>query len=480
MRRISAKVDWNLELAAITRKVFDKRGPALLFENIKDYEATPCNKLFTGGLATRERVSLMFGLSRDASEKDKVELIRKRFNESVKPVEVKEGPIKENILKGNDISLLDFPVPFWHPKDGGRFFNTYGGVVTRDPDTNVLNVGLYRSMVVDKNRISCPVTLTTQHWGAHYARHREMKEPMPVAIVNGWDPVLPFVACSRIPTTLSEYEVMGAIRGEPVELIKCETSDLMVPATAEIVVEGTISPDPATWEQEGPFGEYTGYYGGTASKKPVIAVKCITHRNDPIYRATLEGFGPGHPNEDGIPMQASLSAAAWNVLERAGVPGIRDVYALPPSAVATLAIQIKKLYLGHAKQAAMAVWGSGDIPDWHCKTIIVVEEDIDIHDFEALEWAFAYRVNAGMNDLVVIPGTHGSPLDPSTPRRERDFNRLGTGKWNRLLIDATRNWELEPQEQYGGDIYPPVSFLLDPEDERKVDKRWQELGLGNL
>jgi 4-hydroxy-3-polyprenylbenzoate decarboxylase len=273
---------------------------------------------------------------------------------------------------------------------------------------------------------------------------------------------------------------MGAIRRQPVELIKCETSDLLVPATAEIVVEGTVSPDPASWEIEGPFGENTGYFSGAATRKPTIQINCITYRDNPIYRATLEGFGPGHPNEDGIPTQASVSANVWNVLERANVPGILDVYALPASAVSTLAIKIKKVHHGHAKQAAMAVWGSGDIPDWQCKTVIVVEEDIDIYDFESLEWAFAYRVNAGMNDLLVIPGTHGNPLDPSTPLPERNVTQLGTGKWNRLLIDATRNWELGPQELHGRDIYPPVSFLLDPEDEKNVVKRWKELGLEDL
>lgn len=477
LKRIKEEVNWNREIGAVTRKVFDKNGPALLFENIKGYnhEGSRCKRLFTGGLATFARCALMLGLPKNTPVTKLIQKVKAGFRDSLKPMEISSGPVKENILMGEKIDLYDFPVPLWHPMDGGRYINTFCGVVTKDPETGHINVGLYRGMLKGKKEIAVPI-VPSQHWGLHYKKYKALGRPMPVAVVIGWEPLLPFLAASGIPYDKAEYDVMGALRGEPMPLVRCQTNDLLVPAYSEIVLEGIISLDKSSWTKEGPFGEYTGYYGGEASPKPLLKVECVTHRSDPIFRGTLEGMGPGHPNEDGIMMQLSVSALAWNALETAGIPGIKDVYSLPASCATSLAVQIHKTYLGQAKQVALAVWGSG-LPMWLCKYVIVVEEDIDIHDFTALEWAIAYRVNPGENDLLVVPGTHGSPLDPSIRMEERDVKKLGTGKWNRLLIDATKNWEYEPQEQYGNEIYPPVAFKLSKEDEELVERRWKEYGI---
>ena len=471
--RIKAEVDWDVEIGGIARRALDEQGPAILFENIKDYKDGRCTKLFTGGIGTRKRLAMALGLPKDSNFTDMTELFRKSFKEQVKPMILDNGPVKENVLKGGDVNFYEFPIPKWHHWDGGRFPQTSVGVVTKDPDTGWVNVGTYRGMLVDKNRLSEALSYK-QHWGMHFTKYRDRGESMPLAVFLGWDPVYFIVGAAGVPYNICEYDVMGAIRKKPVPLVKCETVDLYVPANAEIVYEGHISPDPDTYEYDGPFGEYTGYYAGEREKRPVMKVDCIMHRNDPIFQGTLECWGPGHINEDACMTQISGSAVAWNILESSGIPGILDVYLLPASAVATVSVKIKKTYLGQAKQIAMALWAQ--MPYWMGKNVIVVDDDIDIHDFEAIEWAIAYRFNPGEGDLVVVEGTPGSPIDPAIPIEQRNMKRFGVGVCNRMLIDATKNWRYTPQEQYGGEVYPPVGFTIDKETKTLIDKRWKEYG----
>jgi len=470
LKRIEAEVHWDIEIGAITRTVQDMMGPALLFENIKDYKNSWCRKFFTAGLAAPRRLSLMLGLPKDTDLKQQVEITRKRFKERIKPVMVDRGPVKENIIKGEGINIYELPVPRWYYMEGGRRINTSVGVVTKDPETGWVNVGMYSGFIVDERTIVVAL-VRQQHWGRHFSKYRAMGKPLPVAVVYGWDPAMIFVACSGIPPEISEYDIMGSIRQQPVELVKCETVDLEVPAWAEIVIEGYVSPDPATFQKHPIHQDYAGYMG-PEYLMPVLKVGCITHRNDPIYRGTMEGAGPGHPTEDSVMEQLSTSALVWNILESAGLPGVSDVYMLPSSCVTNCVVQIRKTYLGQAKQVAMAIWGSW-LPMWLCKNVIVVEEDIDIRNLEAVEWAIAYRVNPGHNDIVVVPGTPGTPQDPSCrePGRKEPLP-----KFNRMLIDATRNWEFQPQEEFGSTTYSPVACDIRPEDKELVKRRWKEYG----
>jgi 4-hydroxy-3-polyprenylbenzoate decarboxylase len=469
LKHIDAEVDWNEEIGAITRKVYSKRGPALLFENIKGHKGTISTKLFTGGLLTIGRVAMMLDLPKETDIKNLIEVVRQRFKNPVEPKQVKDGPIKENIIRGADIDLFQFPVPKWHYLDGGRYINTFCGVVTKDPETGIRNVGLYRGMILDKDEIGV-LLVPGQGWGVHYLKYQELKKPMPVAVVYGYDEALVFNAAAPLPRDLDEYKVTGALRQEPVELIKCETVDLDVPAEAEIVVEGYISPDPKDYKMEGPFGEYTGYYGERA-KRPVIKVTCITHRNDPIFRGTLEGRDHKNPNEDGAIFVVNLSAIAKNILESQGVPGVLEVRVGPITFV-----KIKKLFRGHAKQVAAALWGSS-AAQYLFKIVIVVEEDTDIWSSMAVEAALAYRVNAAEDDIVFFPGSFGAVLDPSTRVKDRDEIRFGTGKWARILIDATKNWDYEKIPEWGNQVYPPSSVELSKEQEELVNRRWKEYGI---
>lgn len=478
LKEIDAEVDWHVELGNIVRLAQGPgTGPALLFNNIKDYNGvgSRCRRIFTGGVGSYRRIAMMLGCDPDIHPRDLVKLGRTVFNDRLPPRLVPTGPVKQNILMGEQVNLFDFPSPHWNRVDGGRYIMTYAACVTRHPQTGVMNVGIYRGMVGDRNHV--PVLIwRAQHIGNHYTAYQQagLKE-MPIAFVIGWEPVLGFCAGQPVASGVCEYDVMGALRGEPVDLVKCETVDLEVPASAEIVIEGLISTDPSDDMMEGPFAEFTGYVAGDCSPKPTARITCITHRDDPILRGAIEGSLPGSFSENAICSSIMRSATAWDVLDRAGVPNVTDVFGAPVHAGINLLVSIKQTYRNQAKQVANALWGSS-AAHVRYKHVTVVDEDIDIHDYAAVDWAIAYRVNAGENDVIVMPSTFGAGLDPSTRRRDRNASLFGTGKWNRLLIDATMNLDYDPDPDLDGARFPPTVWPS-KEDQEAVRARWAELGL---
>jgi 4-hydroxy-3-polyprenylbenzoate decarboxylase len=478
LRRIAAEVDWDREIGAIARRVLEKKGPALLFENIKGYASGRCTKLFVSGLGSRSRLALALGLPPDIANRDIVQYVMKKNRETLPPVLVDTGPVKDVIIRGDAIDQTEFPVPKWHYLEGGRYIHTFSAIVTKDPDTGVTNVGLYRGMIGQKNTAPFLLIKGGQHWGAHFAKWSARGKPMPVACVIGWDPIMPFLSGSPLPAGVCEWDVMGAYRGDPVELVRCETVDLEVPAAAEIVIEGTISDDPASYELEGPFGEFTGYVSDLPTPRPTMKLSCITHRRDPILCGSLEGTLPGSYSENSVMSSVQRAAIAWNILNGAGIPGILDVYAPPITNGVNIRIQIKKHYQGQPKQIAAALWGNS-AAQYRYKHVTVVEEDIDPAVDEQVEWALAHRVNAGEGGIVIFPGIFGSPIDPSTPMEDRDVAQLGTGLWNRMLIDATRSWKNPRRPQWGNERFPPT-VRPGADDEERVKARWAEYGLGDL
>ncbi|MFC2013416.1 UbiD family decarboxylase [Chloroflexota bacterium] len=478
LKRITAEVDWDLEVSAITRRIANDEGPALLFENVRDHQNTTCTKLFMNGLGSQKRVAMALNLPRETGYRGIVEFIKERLGRQVEPVKISSGPVKQNIVKGDAINLYEFPVPRYNELDGGRYINTRGCIVTMDPDTKIMNVGMYRGMIGDDEK-SIPVLLIPyQHWGRHFLKYKARGEEMPVAVIHGWDPVI--ITCASTPINhpgYSEYEVAGSLRGEPVELVKCETSDLYVPASAEIVLEGRISPDPKTFQMEGIFGEYPGWYAGVRHPRPSIRVECITHRDDPIFRGGICGSSPGSLIEQCRWMPPSKSAVIWSALENAGVPNIMGVWGAVTADLANLRIQIDKMHRGHAMQVANTFFGLSNLSLHSGKNLIVVDKDVDVFDDEAVEWAVAYRTNADMGAFKFFPGTTGTSLDPSTPLPQRDELKYGGGKWNRVLIDATVNWELEPEEQYDGKREPPLCTQIPPKTAELINRRWKEYGL---
>lgn len=464
--RVKAKVDWDLEIGGIVQKIFDENGPALLFENIKDHENTVCRKLFSASLSATSRVALMMGLPKDTPYKEIIAVHKERIKKPVEPVIVKSGRVKENIVKEEDVDLWQFPAPKWHHLDGGRFLGTFDGVVTKDPDTGWTNIGLYRRQVHDEKTLGIPAG-HGQHIWMHFIKYRKMGKPMPIAIVNGWDPVLPATACAPLPPGVCEYDIMGALRQKPVELVKCETNDLLVPADAEIVFEGEVPTDLSTMRFEGPFGEYTGYYGSEAGLKPIINVRCITHRSDPILQGTLEGVPI---NEDHRIESVNASSVIWNHLDQY-MKGVTAVNVDPSTAWANIIVQVDNRYIGQPHQVASLIWGF--IAPYWGKNIMVVDTDIDIFDGNKISWAFAYRVDP-KKDLITFPGW-GSPTDPIVHPAERHTHTWT--KVNRLLIDATKPiHENPPAEEWNNERFAPVAYP-DEETMKKVNDRWDKLGL---
>jgi len=478
LRNIDAEVDWNIELGTIARLAQGAgTGPALMFNNIKGYNSptSRCRRVFTGGLSSYRRIALMLGLPTDTHPRELVKLGRTMMSGSIAPRIVKDGPVKQNVITGKDVDVAELPVPYWNRLDGGRYILTYGGVVTKDPETGVMNVGVYRGMIGGRDRI--PILMwRAQHIGHHVTAWQQGGQAeMPIAVAIGWEPTLEFVAGGPVPKGVCEYDVAGGLRGEPIDLVKCETVDLYVPASAEIVIEGYLGLDPATYQMEGPFAEFTGYFAGDRVPKPTIRVTAITHRNDPVFRGTIEGALPGSYSENAMTSSIMRAGAAWNVLDRAGVPGVTDVWCPPVQAGINLLVRMQQSYRGQAKQAANAIWGSS-AAHVRYKHITVVDDDIDIHDYAAVDWAIAYRVNAGEDDIVIMPATFGMGLDPSTRRRDRNPALFGTGKWNRVLIDATMNLDYDPDPEFDGARFPPLAWP-DEKDAEAAYARFAELGL---
>jgi len=465
LARIKTEVDWNLEIGAIARENMDRGGPALLFENIKDHKNTLCKKLFTCSLSTFSRVALMLGLPKDTPYKELIQVWKERIKKPIKPVIVDRGPCKENILKGDDVDLFQFPTPHWQKLDGGRYIGTFHGVVTKDPDTGWTNVGMYREMIHDRKTTTMSVA-QGQHIWFHWKKYRPKGKNMPLAVSIGWDQVLPAVSSSPVPTGVDEWDIMGALRQKPVELVKCETVDLYVPATSEIVLEGEVITDISQFVTCGPFGEFTGHYG-PANKRAPFKVNCITFRNDPILQGTMEGMPI---NEDHRICSVSHSALIWDLLNERMI-GVTGVNNDPSTAYANLVVQIDNSYYGQVHQVAANVWSS-HLSNMMCKNIIVCDQDVDIYDLNKVFWALGYRVDPS-KDIIQFPGWI-SALDPIVHPKDR--LSAGGNKGIRLLIDATKPIDRPRADEYWGEKFAVVAYP-DNETMKKVRENWKNYGI---
>ena len=463
LAKVKAEVDWDLEIGGILRKICDTGGPAVLFENIKDHKNTLCSQLFTGSMATTSRIALMLGLPKETAYKDLIKVWKERCEKPIKPVVVKTGPCKENILKGDDIDLFQFPAPHWQEIDGGRYIGTYHGVITKNPDTNWENAGMYRQVIHDKRTTSMSIA-QGQHIWMHWRKYRRSGKNMPVAVAIGGDPVLPAVASSPVPMNVDEWDIMGALRQEPIELVKCETVDLRVPASAEIVLEGEVVTDIATFRNDGPFGEFTGYYG-LPSQRAILKVSCVTFRNNPILQGTMTGkpILEGHR-----PAAIAKSAVVWDLLESRMV-GIRGVNVEPSSGYANVIVDIDNSYYGQVQQVAANIWGwmgSHEVG----KNVIVCDSDIDIYNLNEVFWAIAFRVDP-KRDIHMFPHWIHA-LDPIVHPDDKKLS-AGGNKGTRLLIDATKAIDRPRSDVLLGERFAKVAFP-DENTMNLVNKRWKE------
>ncbi|MDY6862428.1 MAG: UbiD family decarboxylase [Thermodesulfobacteriota bacterium] len=471
--RITEEVDWDEEIGALSQEAIFRKAPAFICENIRDAKDTPGKKLAMNYLCGWKRINLALGLPIDTPPREIVSFWKNRIKNPIKPVVIKDGPCKENIKKGEEVNLYDFPQPKLHSLDGGRYMLTWHLDITKDPDSEWVNCGLYRGMVLDRNSIG-RLVVPVQHWAMHGRKYQAQGKKLPLAVSIGTDPVGVMVACAQFPTGVNEYDMWGAVRGEPVELVKCETLDLMVPAQSEIVLEGEIDLNPETFRLEGPFGEYPGYYSSVKpEKRPVFKVNCVTYRNDPILTSGQIGLGPNLVPADCDYMTAiSNVAQAWDHLERCGVEGIENVAFDLNSVGTVIYIAIKKLYYGHAKQVAAALWG-GNLSIYLGKYVIVVDSDIDVWDRGMVTSAICNRTFPG-KDIVIYPGTFGGVLDPGTPVEIKQ-KVGGVGHWDRVLIDATWPFEWEAKEEWGGERHP-LQCISSPVSLDKVRTKWEKYG----
>ena len=447
LARVKTQVDWNLELSHIAKLNEERSGPALLFENVKGYSSP----VLTSACTTTSRLALIMGMPRESSLVDLMREWVQRVQNKIAPRWVETAPCKENVDRGDQINLFKFPVPKVYPRDGGRYFGTAVAVVTKDPKRGWINIGTYRLQILDERTLGTQF-IKGKHADIMLQQYAEMKQPMPIAAVIGGDPLMFLMGAARLPAFEGEYEFASAIRGAPIDVIRGETVDLPIPATAEIVVEGEVDPDKLL--PEGPFGEYTGYYSGVgATPRHFIKVNCITYRTNPIFWSTTVGRAV---TDTHMTMALTYGSTLWQELEAMRIPGIKSVYCPPEGAGRFLAIiSVKQMYPGHAAQVGTAAI-STEMGAYGLKTVIVVDEDIDAWDLPRVLWALSFRFQPSRAEF--IKRGRSTPLDPSLPIDARDIT-------SRLIIDATIPYEWKEK---------PVPIELDPEVKKKVESRWNE------
>jgi 2,5-furandicarboxylate decarboxylase 1 len=401
--RTQKPVDVKYEISAYIRKTSDVQGPALLFENLKDF-AMP---VLGGVFATRKRAILAL----ETSNEEYVNKFQSALDHLLAPKLVANAPCKEVIIKGKDVDLNKLPVPIFSEKDPAPFI-TLGLCISRDPKSGGKNTSIYRLQLKGRNRLG----IMAQHLVRQLMEAESIGKGLPIAIAIGTDPVLPLATQWMAPYGTDELALAGSLRGAPVEVAKAETVDLEVPATAEIIIEGMVLPN--VREEEGPFGEVSGYYT-PSTPKPVIEVTAITHRKNPIYQAALTGMPT---TENHILKQLPLEATYYWQLKKE-FPGVTAVHFPAAGTVGmTCIIAMKQAYECEARNLIAAMIGTR-----RNKITVVVDDDVDITDMEKVWWAITTRTQAD-EDVIVFPRVVATAMDPSV-RKLRVGSSLG--------IDAT-------------------------------------------
>lgn len=423
LRKIEG-ADWNLEIGTISQVGAEAKGPALLFDKIKDYPEG--YKLLTNSIfTTRKAQRIAFDISDKVSDTEVIKDWKTKWDKykPVPPVEVESGPIKENVLKGNDINMFKFPVPKWHEHDGGRYIGTGVATYTRDPDEGWVNLGTYRVMIHDEKTVSFYAS-PGKHATIMREKHWAKGEDCPVVVVFGEDPLI--YAASTMPLLWGQAELdfAGYLKGEPVWVIKDADTGLPIPANAEIAVAGfSPPPEKGGLKFEGPFGEWTGYYGSGGADRPFMNVTTLYHRNDPV----LHGVGLSRANAGWYPIPIHTAPTLWNRLETAGMPGIQGVWVDGIGGRTIGIVSVKQMYEGHAKAvgtlSATLLSGGAMVGKW----IIVVDEDIDPSDWDQVVWAMSSRVDPAIA-IDIVPGFLNSPLDPAFSPEQRAQKNFSMAK----------------------------------------------------
>ncbi len=454
---IDQEVDWDMEAGAIVRKVCEDKAPSPLMNKIKDY---PGHRYLGAPLANYRKLAIAMGMDPESSIPEIAgEYLERTNREPVKPVIVEkdQAPCKENIITGDDVDLFTLPAPMVHEGDGGRYLATWHFVVTKDPDKQEVNWGMYRQMVYNSKIMTGPLFPFSGGGQVFHGKYVPRGEAMPFATVIGPDP-LGAIAGSA-PTAIPEPEYTGQLLGKPVELVKCETVDLEVPTNAEIIIEGYILPDVSI--EEGPFGEYTGYRTSPRDTRTVYQVTAITHRNDPI--TTISNMGV--PTDEGQLLRSfTLGLEMDKMLRNQGIP-ITGVYMLPESTHHLVVVGVKPLYTNIAVQIAQTVFGSSLGMWFHM--VVVVDDKTDIYNFNEVLHALSTRCHP-VNGIHVWQGV-GTPLYPFLSAAER---KKSVGP--KVLFDCTFPLDWDPLSE----VPSLVSFktVYPQEIQDKVLANWEKYG----
>jgi len=472
LKRITQEVDPYLEMTEICDRTLKAGGPALLFENPKGHSIPVLGNLF----GTTKRVALGMGREdmsalRGVGEllaflkepeppkglKDawqKLPVFKQVMNMS--PKEVRSPACQEIVIEKDQVNLYDFPIQTCWPNDAGPLV-TWPLVITKGPEKERQNLGIYRQQLIAKNKLI--MRWLSHRGGALDFREWQEKhpgEPFPIAVALGADPATILGAVTPVPDSLSEYGFAGLLRGKKTEVASAKLSDLSVPASAEIVLEGFIYPDEVA--PEGPFGDHTGYYNEVESF-PVFTVECITHRKNPIYHSTYTGRPPDEPAILGL----ALNEVFVPILQKQ-FPEIVDFYLPPEGCSYRLAVvTMKKQYPGHAKRVMMGVW-SFLRQFMYTKFVIVLDDDVNARKWDDVIWAITTRMDPA-RDITLVENT---PID------YLDFASPVSGLGSKIGLDATNKWPGETSRVWG------IPIEMDDAVIKKVNEKWDSLDIFNI
>lgn len=450
--------DWDLEIGAITELAGEREGPVLLFDEIKDYPRG--FRVLTNFLNNPKHVNVAFGFQPALSTLELVRSVKEKFArlKPIAPKEVGDGPVLENVEEGGDVDMFKFPSPKWHQRDGGRYIGTGCMVIMKDSEGGWVNAGTYRLQLHDGHTLGSHIS--PGHQGNLIRENYWAKgKSCPVAVVFGIHPLVWIPSMLAFPWGTSELEIAGGLLGRPLEVIRGEFSGLPIPCDAEIAIEGECPPPDVESREEGPFGEWTGYYASGARNNPVIKVKRVMYRNDPI----LLGAAPLKPPASGYSTPLWRAVSLWQDLEDMGIPGIKGVWQMRSGGSRFISvISIEQRYAGHAKQVGTAAMSTPE-GAYNGRFIIVVEEDIDPTKEGDVIWAVATRCDPA-SSIEIINDCWSTPLDPLMPPDKREKKNFTN---SRAIVNACRPFHWK-------DKFPEVNRASD-ETRSKTLKKWEDL-----
>lgn len=415
LKRITRPVSTQFEIAAYVRKSSDRRGPAFLFENVVGY---PGWRVASGVYATYERVAMALG----CTVREVVDRYAHAIQHPIPPRRVEQAPCQEVVLTGEAVDLRELPIVTHSEKDAGPFI-TVGVTLAKDPDLGVYGMAICRHQLKGPRRLGINAP-AERRVGRYFLRREERGEPLEIAIVIGAGPCVDLASQAKVGHDQDKLAVAGGLRGEPIDVVPARTVDLLVPAHAEIVIEGRILP--GVRESEGPFGEVAGTYG-EEGLRPVVEVTAITRRRDAIYQTALTGM----PTTENHAMAWPAICEATRRFARLGCPEVVDVHAVGPYYI--VIVSIRKRMAHEARNVILSVLGpTAGAPQ--AKYCIVVDDDIDVRNWDEVLWALYTRVQPD-RDILIFPPMVGAPLDPSAPIW-RHTAKVG--------IDATRPLDARP------------------------------------